>query len=191
MSDKNKSNKKTNKLYNRDEAHRLTDMMIVFIGMCILVLAFLSLYGTVPEEYAFGATLAGFFFVFSDVLLVEEKITPGSLLMYGLSLLSGVASFVLLPVILLMNAPLREIIMKDSDFFTFLGLGFVLMTIGYKTLVRNFKKQEEESNEIEKMKVELSKLIERHEENSQIIEELKSELTLARLQITEAITSDK
>lgn len=187
MTGRKKSEKKIKRVYHSDEAHLLTDIMIVFIGLCIFILAFLSLTGKVPEEYAFGATLAGLCFVFSDVLLVEEKISGKGLIMYGLFLFFGLASFILLPVILLMDIKLKEILMSDSDFFTFLALGLVLMLIGYKTLLRKIKRQEGESENNKQLKEDFLILAERYNETSELIESLKRESEEARLQHDEPI----
>lgn len=170
MKDFEKPKKKPKKLYDRDKAHVITDIMISFIGVSMIILALLSLTGKIPKEYAFGATLAGFCFVYADIFLVEEKISLKGLWIYGISLFLGVLSFILLPVLLLVNSNLGDTLMSNTDFFTFMAFGIVLMTMGFKTLVRRHEQQEKTSNELKEIREELNTIMKKNDEISRGIE---------------------
>ncbi|MET3657853.1 hypothetical protein [Sporosarcina psychrophila] len=181
MKDSERYKKEPKKLYGREQAHFITEIMICFIGICMILLAFLSLTGQVPKEYAFGATLAGFCFVYADFFILEEKVSGKDLVTYGIFLFLGVLSFILLPVVLLIGTSLGNLFMSESDFFTFMAFGIVLITMGYKTtVVRRQEHRTKISSGFEELQEELNAKL---EENTKMLERLEwIEEELARVQ---------
>lgn len=156
-----KKKKKEIEYYSHEKIHLISDFLICFIGFGLILLAFLSLGEKVPEEYVMGATIAGFFFVFADLTIVNEKLQRVDLGLYFTSLLFGVLSFNILPVVLMMFPKLISLI--KTDFFTLVALGIVLFVMGLRALERASVRRNKESEEIQKVIEELKKWKEKYE----------------------------
>lgn len=154
--------KKPKKIYGLKEINMVSDLMITFIGLCIIILAVFSLTGKVPKEYTFGATLAGFWFVLSDVMLIEERLRLIDLLSYIFYIFMGIFSFIVIPVMVQIFPSFEGMFMQHSDFFTFMALGFVLALMGVKTILR---KKDLTTTRIEQLEKELDQLRQNSDSN--------------------------
>lgn len=126
--------KKVKEEVSKDLIERSYDLIIIYIGYMILLLGMLNIIVKVPNEFLFGATLAGWFFALSDYfLLTKKKFYESDFTINNFFLFSGVFSFFLLPVILMSFPSFYSKIKPFADLVTFLALGIVIVGIGYKS----------------------------------------------------------
>lgn len=173
MTEEKTKEKKSKKFYGLKEINMVSDLMITFIGFCMLILAVFSLTGKVPKEYTFGATLAGFWFVFSDIMLIDEKLKLKDLLFYMCFIFMGIFSFIVVPVLFQIFPLLGEAFMRNSDFFTFMALGGVLALMGVRTILR---KKDLTTTRIEQLEKELEELRRHSDEISEGLVAAKDKL---------------
>ncbi|WP_252503087.1 hypothetical protein [Sporosarcina sp. Marseille-Q4943] len=100
---------KSVKIYDTNEVYKLTDLIILFIGISIILLGLLSLYVSIPDEYIAGATIGDMFFVLADIVVLNDVIKTRDLVFHVLSLFIGVISFLGLPVFLIVFPAVKEV----------------------------------------------------------------------------------
>lgn len=113
----------------------LSDNVSVYIGYSLLGLGLLNSITDVPDAFIIGASVAGFCFTTSDLLMLSDRYMKAIRPLTA----AGVFSFFLLPVVLL-SCPyllMLEFFSFFSNMVTFFALGFVMITLGIKS--RNAK----------------------------------------------------
>jgi len=154
-----------NKYFKTEDSYIISDAIIIFIGVGMFITAVLSYLGKVPEEYTFGATLASFLLVFSEWLLLSEKIPGWKMMVSSLCFIMGILSFIVAPLILIGYPKIFNLIAPNSDMLTFSGLGLVLILMGIKSVdhkiksrVTNLEKENHLESEIEKLKEKINSI---------------------------------
>ena len=157
--------------------------IILFIGISFIILGLMNLKFNIPKEYITSISLAAFFFVLSDMLTISLRRTKLNL--YSFTLLLGVLSFTLLPVLLLLFPEIFSILINSSESLSVISLGLVLIIINIKMWDTNKEfnklilKSTKETldfidkfNDFPKDSIELASEI--HEVNKKLLEENKS-----------------
>lgn len=114
----------------------LSDNVSVYIGYLLLGLGLLNSITDVPDAFIIGASIAGFCFTSSDLLLLHERYRKA----IGPLSFIGVFSFFLLPIVLLSfpyHLLVLEVFSFVADMVTFFALGFVMIALGVRS--RNAK----------------------------------------------------
>lgn len=110
------------------QIHELTYM---FIGMCLLVIAVLSIIIGVPSNYVSSFTIAGFLFTFADMKSQSERNTKKDVTVIVLVTISGFFSLIGLP-ILITQIPILENTLSDlAEYLGLLSVALVLTTINF------------------------------------------------------------
>lgn len=115
----------------------LSDNVSIYIGYSLIGLGLLNSLADVPDAFIIGASIAGFCFTTSDLIVLSDRyrkaITPLSL--------AGVFSFFLLPIVLLSfpNLLMFDFFSFFADMVTFIALGFVMIALAIKS--RNAKNE--------------------------------------------------
>lgn len=121
------------KVISKEKLESSSEFITVFVGLAIILIGALNAYTAVPKEFAFGATVGGMFFALSDFTYLKGKYTEKDLLTNTFLLFSGVMSFFLLPVVLLMFPEVFTALESLGDFSTFFALGIVVCGLGIKS----------------------------------------------------------
>jgi hypothetical protein len=144
------------KVISKEKMESSSEFITVFVGLAIISIGALNAYTAVPKEFAFGATVGGMFFALSDFTYLKGQYTEKDLLANSLLLFSGVMSFFLLPVVLIMFPEVFTALKSFGDFSTFFALGIVVCGLGFKSFESKAKYKQGIRKELEHL-VELSK----------------------------------
>ncbi|WP_379968032.1 hypothetical protein [Ectobacillus sp. sgz5001026] len=121
------------------ESEGISDLVMIFIGASLVILGVLNMFSDVPPEFILGATLSGLFFTFSDPSIFPQRFigNVGRRFLSSFMTMIAVFCFFLLPVVLLSNRPLFEMVAPIDDFATFVALGAVIIVFGLKSRKTN------------------------------------------------------
>lgn len=110
-----------------------SEVITVYVGLSIILLGTINLFKSVPPEFMAGATISGLFFAISDYILLKDKLYKTDAMWHQWSIALGVFSFFLLPVLLIMFPNLNKDIEDFTEFATFIALGLVVTSLGFKS----------------------------------------------------------
>ncbi|MEW4225830.1 hypothetical protein [Rossellomorea marisflavi] len=202
---KEKEEKNNSNGIKKEEIETIFPIIIVYIGISLMFLGILTVYTEVPKEFLIGASLSGMFFAIADFIILKSKISHKDVLITKCILFLGVASFFLLPVIMIVSPDLSERIGHYGNFASLLALGIVVSSLGYRSLASNRKyilemvddmrelkvQRDKIQTEIDEFKREHLKMKDETMKKGKEIEEMKGKINLAEEKLKEKKSSSQ
>ncbi|MDN4607354.1 hypothetical protein [Sporosarcina highlanderae] len=150
-------------LKTNEERYRVTNSLIGFIGITYVVMGSMNFMFNFDKVFIISATIAGFFFVIADIYTSSHSMSKIENCVYVISTVAAVASFVILPAVLMKSEKLLNSFNTFSDSATIITLGAVLSLININNWKERIRDNETAINLVDNYESEIKRLSSRIE----------------------------